>query len=66
MKLKDYSAAIVALAEKYPDALVVYSADDEGNAFGPVHFPPAVGLYDDCGEFSQELEGQEPNSVCIN
>lgn len=73
MKLKEYAEKINALAEKYPDVDVIYSADDEGNAFSLVHYDPCVGnvdsLYrgyfvpDSSSEFDDSMT---INSVCIN
>lgn len=43
MKLKDYISHLQKIAKNHPDLEVVYSADDEGNSYGAVHYSPAVG-----------------------
>jgi hypothetical protein len=54
MTLKEYSESISKLAEKYPDALVVYSSDDEGNSFQKVSSGGTLGFFDGdyYGDFS--------------
>jgi UDP-N-acetylglucosamine 2-epimerase len=42
MKLKEYAAQIARLAEKYPEAQVVYSIDEEGNLYKPVLLEPEM------------------------
>lgn len=68
MKLKDYSELISALAKKYPDAKVVYSCDEEGNAFSESHFSPSEGRFSK-GQF-MSIDDQMPpdkvNAICIN
>lgn len=71
MTLKEYAAKLAKLAKKYPNAKVVYAADDEGNYFREVNFTPSVGNFgngefindDGTEEFSQEFK---VNSVCLN
>jgi hypothetical protein len=62
MELKVYALLIAELAEKYPDAKVVYATDDEGNGYGEVHFGPTVGTFKD-GEFSST---KKVNAICVN
>lgn len=64
MKLSVYVAALAKIAEKYPDADVVYSRDDEGNGYQEVYFTPTPGLFND-GEFEKK-SGKKVNAVCIN
>ena len=66
MKLKEYISHLQKIAKNYPDLEVIYSADDEGNKYGTVHYNPTVGEFD--GEtFSTEVVGdKKPNAVCIN
>lgn len=82
MILKEYAESINELAEKYPDALVVYSSDDEGNSFQKVISAGTLGFFDGNyhGDFFdlQHIEehpevdvyekyvGKKPNAVCIN
>lgn len=70
MKLKAYIAKLQKIAEKHPNAKVVYAADDEGNSFGEVNFTPTLGNYGDgdflssyCDDFKENFE---INAVCIN
>lgn len=71
MKLKEYAAKLTELAKKYPNAKVIYAADDEGNDFKEVNFEPSLGNYGD-GEFvnddgTEEFSQQfKVNSCCIN
>jgi hypothetical protein len=68
MKIEKYIEQLQDLAEKYPNAKVVYSTDDEGNGFGLVHHDPCAGNFRD-GEFTNgELseESVEINAICIN
>lgn len=62
MKLKAYAAKLAKLAEKYPDANVVHSKDDEGNGFGEVIYDPTAGTFAE-GEFSKS---ENVNAVCVN
>ena len=66
MKLKKYIKILNELVEKNPELLeakVIYSIDDEGNAYNHVNFGPSTGHYDD-GDFDQESE--DINAICIN
>lgn len=62
MKLKDYALVINALKEQNPDAEVIYSKDDEGNAFHSVVFLPIFGDLTD-GEF---IPQKNKKYICIN
>jgi hypothetical protein len=68
MKLKDYAKLIAVFAEKHPDILVIYAADDEGNRFEPINYVPSAGHYDEnSGEFtSPGPRGQKTNAICVN
>lgn len=63
MKLKEYAEKINKLAEIYPDAKVIYAADEEGNSFQEVIFEPTVGCFSNY-EFDQD--GEPVDCVCIN
>ncbi len=71
MTLKSYAAKLAKLAEIYPNAKVIYAADDEGNYFREVNFEPSFGNFgggefvndDGTEEFSQQFK---VNSVCLN
>lgn len=72
MKIKDYIKKLQELAEKYPDASVVYSKDDEGNSFHLCQFSPSLGNFendewiadDGTDEFKNEYGGV--NAICLN
>lgn len=69
MKFKEYLKHLQKLAKVNPEALeyeVVYSSDDEGNFFQPVHMGPCVGHYTSSGDFDAEPPEEEKNAVCLN
>lgn len=73
MKLSEYAKHITTLAELYPDLLVVFSIDDEGNEFKPLHHTPSLGHYDseerewlDEQNFADYEDEYPVNAVCIN
>lgn len=63
MKISEHIKALQDLKKKHGDLELVYSKDDEGNAFSPVVYSPSVGRFSG-REFSQTEDN--PNSVCIN
>lgn len=64
MKLKAYAAKIQALAEKFPNARVIYSSDDEGNNFSEVAHEPTPGHF---VKSDNEFQDCSPvNAVCVN
>ncbi len=70
MKLKEYIKGLKKIAEKYPDADVIYASDEEGNNFSTVGFIPSVGHFSD-GDFNSDEEDMKEqdlkvNAVCIN
>lgn len=62
--IQEYAQRINTLAKKYPNATLIYSADDEGNAYNELFTLPHVGNFSDEGEF--DTESDEINAVCIN
>lgn len=75
MTMTQYAKAIAKLAKKHPNALAVYSKDDEGNGYKPVHYNGTAGFYRDeqfhtDDESYQEVTGKDGklqvNAVCIN
>jgi len=61
MKIGEYAEHIKKLAQDHPELDVVYSIDDEGNAYHKVHYEPSV----------QEVEvfdmgRKERKVICIN
>lgn len=71
MNIKEYSEVIQGLASLFPNAEIIYSKDDEGNNYKPVHFYPAAGRYID-GEFQVFgdadiiITSKEVNAICVN
>ncbi len=73
MKLSEYAEQINLLAQLHPDLLVVFSIDDEGNEFKPLHHSPSLGNYDseeqewlDEQDFADYGDEYSVNAVCIN
>jgi hypothetical protein len=62
--IAEYAKRINALAEKYPNATLVYSSDDEGNSYSELFTMPHVGHFSVEGEFDSESD--EVNAICIN
>ena len=64
MKVKNL---IKALQKQDPEATIVYSVDEEGNAYHPVDFAPVDGWYNrDEHDFSSEQFKGYVKAVCIN
>ncbi len=64
MKVKEL---IENLKKLDPEAICVYSGDDEGNYFGEIYFTPSEGLYNE--EIREDEEGyvfEGKKAVCIN
>ena len=78
MKLSKFIEGLQALAKEHGDLEVVYSVDDEGNSYHPVHYLPSIGNYDDndqmfTGESEEkwykefhEVDKMPINAVVIN
>jgi hypothetical protein len=67
MTIKQYIKQLQLIAKKYPDAELVYSVDEEGNAFDTVDFWPVPGHFDAGeGAFNTDTEGKKVNAVCVN
>ena len=62
--LLDNLNRIVKMDEKFGELELVYSQDDEGNAFHLVKFTPTVGCLDDINDFNETAIN--PTHVCIN
>ena len=45
MKLKDYVKLLQEIAKENPNALVITSADEEGNSYIPVMYKPCILYY---------------------
>jgi hypothetical protein len=68
MTFKEYVAYCNGILKDSPETanfLVVYSSDDEGNDFTPVHFHPSAGFYKDRDFHEEEVDG-DICAVCIN
>jgi hypothetical protein len=68
MLLSDFIEECQELLKEYGDHELVYSIDDEGNAFNRIHYGPTVGNYTD-GEWCprSNFEGDKiVNAVCVN
>jgi len=46
MKLKEYIASLQAILESSGDLELIYSKDEEGNAYTTVAYEPSVVLFD--------------------
>jgi hypothetical protein len=64
MKLTEYIEQLQELAQKHPNATVIYSKDDEGNGYSPVHYSPSAGEFKG-REFNNDAS-KKVNAVCIN
>ena len=67
MKLAEYILRLQELAQKHPNATVIYSKDDEGNGYSNVYYSPCLGNFKD-GQFNNDaaLPSKQINAVCIN
>ena len=67
MKLSYYIKKLQEIEKDYPNAIVIYSSDSEGNFFSKVEFAPTIGRFEN-EEFDTDplANGDEPNAVCIN
>lgn len=77
MTLSEYIKKLQALENKgYGELEVIYSVDEEGNAFYSVYHSPSVGVFHDGmfysreedKKFLKEDEGIEKNdnAICVN
>ena len=72
MILKDFLENINKLVEENPgllDKKVIYSIDDEWNAFKNIHYTPSIWMIDKENEFIQNTDEEfewEINCICIN
>jgi len=66
MLLKQYAQIITKLAKEHPDAEVIYSIDDEGNAYNRVYFAPTLGQWNESSNEFDNDEKKKVTAVCIN
>jgi hypothetical protein len=64
MKLKEYMLVLKKYAKAHPNIQVIYSIDDEGNAFNDVYFHPTLMEKDEYGELMKSKK--YPTHICIN
>lgn len=62
MKIKTYIKKLQKLAEKYPNAKLIYACDDEGNSFDEVRWSPSPV----CWKKGEIVDDGENNAVIIN
>lgn len=78
MKLKEYIRELNKFVQEYPEAYelpVIYSKDDEGNAYHNVIYSPAMFQVEDLTQYYLEVVGklgdegiarEDCNAICIN
>lgn len=78
MKLKEYIEELNKFVQEYPESLelpVIYSKDDEGNAYHNVIYSPAMFQVEDLTQYYLEVVGklgvddivrEDCNAICIN
>ena len=75
MKIKKYLKVLQELAEKYPNADVVFASDAEGNSYDRVNYNPTPGHFNESEfvpeahfeEYMQDFEGKlKTNAICLN
>ena len=65
MKLREYMRRLEKIKAKYGDDLeMVYSIDDEGNAYHSIYYHPSIGVFEN-DEWVCDPD-KTPNSVCVN
>jgi hypothetical protein len=69
--VRQFLKSLNDLIEEQPwvlDYAVVYSKDDEGNAYKPVFYEPTTGNFNEDESTFAQAGGErfEPNAVCIN
>lgn len=67
IKLKDYIKRLNKLAEENPDAILIYSSDDEGNNYNEIHFEPEIIYYSKENNEINDIEYDGyVKAICIN
>ena len=74
MKISEIVEKLEKIKEEYGDLDLVYSVDDEGNAYHKVYYTATPGYWDnEYGEWINkedeeywEERGKKVNSVCVN
>jgi hypothetical protein len=68
----EYLQKLNELAETHPEVRtfnLIYSVDDEGNAFHRVVWLPSMGKVDEYNDFrsmSELADNEVPNALCVN
>ena len=66
MKLDRLIVELKVIRKAYGNLPIVYSIDDEGNAFHPVIFSPTLMELDTDMELVDYKDPENPNCICIN
>ena len=66
MNLKQYAKKLNELAEKYPNAKVIYSIDEEGNGYNEVIYTPSACKFENGEVDCDGLSVKDVNAVIIN
>lgn len=72
MTFKEYLSSLNHLADTSPETLeyiVITSADDEGNSYTPVFFPPSIGIFDEDENDFVSVDNDDfgiSNAICVN
>ena len=72
MTLNEYIKQLQKLAKQYPDAVLIYASDDEGNSFYTVNNSPTQMYFDEeeNAAYNNEKDGWDDEdlqiAICIN
>ena len=71
MTLNEYIEQLQKLAKQYPDAVLIYASDDEGNSFDIVSNTPTKMYFDEeeNAAYNNEKDGwgnEMQIAICIN
>lgn len=65
MKASDLITNLTELIENHGDLEIIYAADDEGNFYGKVSYPPTPCVFKT--EYDVDFEQvSKPTHICIN
>ena len=65
-KISDLIKNLERIKEESGDLDLVFSVDDEGNAFDKIYFTPTVGYFQDRGFYTEQEYSMFEKVVCIN
>jgi hypothetical protein len=74
MTLNEYIEQLQKLAKQYPDAVLIYASDNEGNSFGTVWKSPSVMYFNQEYQEAYDPDSKDedfdfsdyPVAICIN